>query len=466
MNAFGLNLQDALQKAANSAPQLLEIKSQIETQRAQSGAIQGAYDITLYGKANYAVDKTEQTSSFSGEERKKTNINFGAKKLFSTGTAIDIQAGHNISELIFGSNTGAFNPSTTIDPNPANQSMISISIKQSLLKNFMAREVELQNALAIANISTAEWQLKLVKQMVQAETESLFFLGATLEKQIAILRQLVSKTNRYAKLMEKRVGLGRADQVDLANARIQAVKSEGNLLGLEIQRDNIVRKLQSNIHSNQPLNLKDINLKTSVLNSIESPTKALETATNNRIDIKTIEAKLNPIRIQEQISKEKSKPSLDIVARGAYYGLDKDASSAWSENLGLDQPQFFIGVEFSWKPWSKEYKANQKGSIAQKSNLESQKSSLLHNLKRDIEIAFMQKDSAQKKLKQANRQIYSLGKRLREERKKFTQARGEQIVSLLYEIESLNAKIEQINAYKDARMAEASIRLHTHTYPY
>lgn len=127
--------------------------------------------------------------------------------------------------------------------NPGYTTRLELTARQPLWRNFLGRELELQQELASAGEIAPAYRLRLQLQGVQAETEQLAWALAALEEQLVVMRDLIALSQRFATLMENRRNLGRAEDLDVAAADAGLVAREGALLQLELARDDLRRRL-------------------------------------------------------------------------------------------------------------------------------------------------------------------------------------------------------------------------------
>ena len=93
-----------------------------------------------------------------------------------------------------------------------------------------------------------------------------------------------------------------------------------------------------------------------------------------------------------------------------------------------------------------------------------QKRNIEYQLKREIELAWLDRESASLLMRQAKYHVESLKKQKNIEQQKFHQARAEEIAIVRYDLEIIGAQTGYIDALERLRVAEAKLRLLTHSY--
>ncbi|MCL4748472.1 MAG: TolC family protein, partial [Burkholderiaceae bacterium] len=127
--------------------------------------------------------------------------------------------------------------------NPGYTTKLELTARQPLWRNFLGRELSLQQELAAAGLIAPAYRAKLQLQGVQAETEQLAWGLAAIEARITLMNDLIRLSRRFTELMEGRRTLGRGDDLDVAAAESNLVAREGALLQLELAREDLRRRL-------------------------------------------------------------------------------------------------------------------------------------------------------------------------------------------------------------------------------
>ena len=473
-------LEQALLLARKHSLKTLEWQALTNKIKAKSEGFEGAFDTTIYANAQNSADRSKSLQPTSGDSRDLTTVQIGAKKLFGSGTSIDMniesqRQNINYPEIATDPNNPAAAAqaqasasSLQVNPNPNFQNKISLTISQSLWKNFGAREVDLQKKIALSQSIAPYYTGKIFEQIIQAETEQLFWTLQKLNDQITVAQNLVKKSNRFSTLMKRRISMGRADEVDMASAESQSVFHEGNLLNLEIAAEEIREKIAYRISPNDP----DFSLK--IKANLTSPPLALPAKTRaaakkqgieTRLDIQQISKQIPAVQAEKDLAVEQGKPEINLWGNLSANGIAEKNSEANKDLKDFKQRAVTIGVSFSMPIGNTASTTGVQAAGFASQKLGFQKEIIARDFRQEIDRAFTNLESANKRRLQSEKNIYSLERQLKEERKKFDQARSEEIASIRFEMEVLAAKSNVIEAHYMARISESQIRLALHNYP-
>ncbi len=458
-----LTLEKALELSRTQSVDIKTAQAQLAAQEAREAAVDGVYDATIFSKFQLANDESEQNSNFAGTERNIRKTEVGIRKLFATGTNIEVSGSYEKSQTKF---QGP--PPPTVITNPAHTGNIQLTLRQPLWRNFLSREIRLQQRLQKAHSDTARLQVELRQQISQAETEQLYWNLSALNAQLQLAKQIAAKSRAFATIMRDRQEFGRADEIDVLNAESRAIQSDTQLLEIELNQGDVKQKLANklNLSSDQiVMPAENILAKPSLSVPAMEVSSALEVARQQRIDLKIVTNQMEPIRLQKKLAEEQYKPTVNLFASLGSNGIEPERQDAVSEPFDLDHKTTVVGVELEWKPFNRKSSYEAFAAQAQMKVAESEFQSGLQNLERDIKFAIHKLDSSAKQKAQAEQQLKFYNSKLRSDEQKFAQVRSEKAALLGHELEILHAKVSLLNAELGARQAEAMLRLATHAYP-
>ncbi|MBI2058588.1 MAG: TolC family protein [Nitrospirae bacterium] len=505
---FALDLEEALREARKNAVEIEEPQAELERAKADVRGVRAMYDWTLFGNSRWAQDRSEQASAFAGDRRDQAVGEFGARRLLPSATffqasvkhqrdftkfpAISAVAGADIpgggggatdsalptDAAAAGNGAGSVSSQAPpiLDPskfqtfNPAYGTRADFIIKQPLWRNWLGRELRLQEEVAGIGTVQPEYDRRIRLIAVQAETEQLFWALAGLEAHIGLTQTLLDKSRRFADLMRKRTALGRSDEVDVATADAAVIAMEGNLLNLETAADDVRHRLAIRLGSS--MDFADIRTpsesltRTPLASPAGSSKEAKDSALKTRQDLALIAAMRRSLGSHTALANEQQKPGVSLIGSMATSGLEGDAAPSLGDSV--DDPRhltYFVGLEFEMNLDRTGPRSKRESVSAQIAALSARARTIERDANREIELAFQALDSAARKKELAERHIRILEEKVRAEREKFQQARSEEVVVLRYEMEVLGAEADRITALREAREAEARLRLALHAYP-
>lgn len=479
VGAEAASLDALLADARRSAVELAEFEAARKEADAQSASALAAYDLVLFGKAQIYDDSGELSSTFSGDRRSQIGGEIGVRKLLPTATFLQAAIKHqrdyteyppppppSPSPIPGLPAQPGFDVSSFQSFNPGYTTRIELTARQPLWRNFLGRELQLQQELASAGKIAPAYRLRLQLQVVQAETEQLAWALAALEEQIVVMRKLIALSQRFATLMENRRALGRAEDFDVAAADAGLVAREGALLQLELARDDLRRRLA--VRTGRAVEaLPSLTLQADAPPLPVSDVAAARTyAAAHRHDLALLEASRAPLRTQQDLSREQRRPEVAIFGSLASSGLEGSFGRSVPDAVDdADHMTWAIGVEAQFNLDHTAPRAEGEAAMARLAALDAQRDVILRDVGREIELAFQALDGARRRLTQVERQREALVRKRDLARAQFRQARAEEIAILGYEIEVDNVELDRIDAQRALREAEARLRLALHAYP-
>lgn len=472
-------LDELLAAARRNAVELQEADALQREAEAQAAEFLGIYDPTLFGNARFVWDESPQTMAFAGDRRDQLLGEVGARKLFPTATFLQASLRHERAYT-------AYPPPPPPQPspipglpaqpvldvsafqsyNPAYTTRLELTARQALWRNFLGREFELQQELARAGLIRPGYERQLRLQVVQAETEQLWWALAAVEAQHALLTRILDLSDEFARQMGRRAQLGRAEDVDVAAAESAHVQREGALLQLDLARRELRRRLAIRT------GLDEARIGFAALAAAgegDMPgdaTGAVEQALQGRADLALIEASREPLRLQARLAREQQRPELGLLGSLGSTGLKGSAGRSVGDSVnGLDQLTWVVGIEVEVPLGNRGPKAREQAAGARLAALDAQAAVIRRDVQREVELALQLRDGARERLAQVERQREALQRKRDLTAQRFRQARTDGIAVVGYEIEVLNVDMERIAAMQSLREAEARLRMALHAYP-
>lgn len=462
LRAAPLTISQTLDLALKNSAALQSSAASAEASLAKVIESDAPYDPVFYAGFTKVDDKTPQVSQISANETELTSYKVGIKKFFSTGTVVDVSLQKNRTDLSYPpSSTPMFQPPI----NPFYQDQLSLSLRQPLWRNFLSREVKLARDLRSSAARQDRLKANLDRQILLARTEQLYWSLVAVDSQMYYLKEMVLLSKKFARSMENRRKYGRADAVDAANADAQQVAREQQYLNLEMQSFNLRTQLQNIL--NLPDSSKLIFNEDGFAQEntyLVTKERALQTVAQSRLDLKMLNEQQKPVVTQLKLAKEQAKPAVNAFVSVISSTLEATSSKALSKTTELETPKYSYGLELTWTIGSSKAKGSLLSSKSQLLALERQSDDMLREIKRDLSLAYFQKDMAVKQSEQASRHIQFLSKKRRAEQNKVDQARSDQVAVTGYKLEELAAKMDLIQAKLNGKKAESMVRLSMHAY--
>jgi|GEM_PF-5831824 len=458
------SLQELLKKSKENSPAIKQAEANYQSKLADIDGIQEAFLPEVFSKITLGSDQTEAVSPFGGEKTKIQAYELGIRKQFKTGTQVELSAKRDRARIVYPATVPMQFQSRF---NPAFNDAATIMLRQPILRNFMAREIE-YSRMALEGVAQAEQSMIEVNTQVQlAQTESYYWNLMALYERRAVVRRMLQTSKEFARLMQKRTQIGRGDFVDEVAAESQVIKIENDLLNIDIQIESLSERIASHVGVDRS---EVIYHAGELQSSYEGRFNSLETgpliskALANRKDLTASQNGLKPLESQIKLASEKLKPELNVFASYATTGIDTKGSDSLGKVVKLGHPNWAVGLEFKYKIGKKAAHAERTSARAKISAAKHQINSIEQTIRRDVRIAKKQLDQSAKSLSQARLQLKTLGRKRRAEQRRVNQARSEKIAVLGFKLEELGAKNNVIQAWLSQKTAIAELKLALHEY--
>jgi outer membrane protein TolC len=470
-------LGEVLSLTRNNSPELREWKATTAKAEHKANTVESAFDTTMYADTQMTNDKSDTIQTGAGDSREVTNSKIGFKRLFGTGTHLDLSYETQKQEFEYPEEAVTIDPSTgqpvqtfstNVDPNPNFQNALNLTINQPLWRNFWANEVDLRQKVAKGHAIAPRFTFKMYEQQIQAQAEQLFWTYKKLKGQVYIANIMVKKSKKFASLMKKRTKMGRADQVDVAAAESALVNQEGTLLNLEVAEEETRKRIAYLINPQFPdmayNSSADLSRNPLAL-STKSRKEAFTRGSQNRYDLKMITQQIASAQSERKLANEIGKPTINLWSKISSKGLGEDNGAADEQVNEFKRNSVTVGLSFNMTLGRTESRSEIAASTSEVLKLQAKQASIGRDFRKEVDLAFTSLEASERQKNQTNKNVASLQKQLSEELRKFKQARSEEISAIRFEIEVLAAKTSRIEAMYKARIAESRIRHAMHEYP-
>jgi len=294
------------------------------------------FDTYFTAQASYASDQFKKASSLMGSRSIETNYGVGFSKLLPTGTTLGLDLAHSRTHT----------NSSFASTNPAHEATATISLKQSLGKNFFGLIDRTNITITKLDIENAEWTSLDRIETALADVQKAYWKLAYLGEEVAVMRDMHAKAQELLQVYDKKRVFGLIEDPDYYGAQANVAKRQNNLLSaidaVHAARNHLLLLLnqdgrQVRITPKDPIALvsEEVDLN-----------EALRRAIANRRDYKKA---LNTVKMKNLdlvIKKNSMWPEIDLEASFARNGLNSAYEKAWEGISKENNPQYFAGVTF------------------------------------------------------------------------------------------------------------------------
>ena len=463
----GNQLTEALQIVRKNSPETPELEQKMLQVDSKKKALNQFFEPVLEFSGSHATDKSVSQAN-PWEKLTRHSGSASWKRQSSLGTRYSLELYHQVTRLEF----PAFErtPQTPVGPgdsfqiNPEFESGLKMQVEQPLLRHWMSREIELKKTIMDGEKIGPYFTRKIILQNIQGETEFLYVNLMEIRRKIKILKDILNLSTRFYKLMVKREHYGRAEKLDIADAKSREVEVSGQLLQLEIAEKQIYLSLKNRLNS-KPEDVISFRLMPMDQPFLKLPESSLEGmqayALKNRLELKMYEQSRDPLKIQLALAREEDRSDLSLFSTVQINAQETSSGDSFSK---MKNPKWAVGLRWTMPLGSHPLHSIQEEQGYQNKELDHKEQLVRFQIKKDLEIAFHQLQTSEDLVRQARSHQSILKSLLKEERKRISQARSDKVAAIRYEIDILKSEMDEVSAYKKAREAEALIRVASHAY--
>lgn len=397
-------------------------------------AEEAIYDTTLTAEINYEVDKAE--ASTGGRQRQNAaNWDIGVEKKFSWGSLLSFD---------FLNNRTSTTPST-VAATPAYSSDASVSLTQPLLYNSLG--IIDRSTVKLVKLDVSKLDLDLLDSIEAtiADVQKTYWDLVYAQGNLEVKKEALRIAKDFLTITKKQCDDGALEETDLFAAQANVGKRENELLEAHSDisdiSDNL--KLAMNFFADVDFLPTDKSLLNSI--SLEKNTNLL-LALENRRDFKKEKLTIESQDITIAMKKNSRLPQLDVVGTFTANGLAREMLNALGESSGLDDPTYYVGLEFSVPFENRKARSEFKQAELEKAkaiwNLKKIEKEIFIDISKSLRALNLHKQQASHNEKIETYQE----KKLKGEEKKYGFGRSSSDVIIRYQDDVLNARIALIKS--------------------
>lgn len=330
--------------------------------------------------ASGTIEQSEQQTTFSateGTSRDSRSWQVGARQRLRTGTELTLRA--NLDRSANNAGVNISNLTQTADA--------SLSLRQPLLRG---RRGEVNRAAinrAEAGIRAANQSLRQTVLAVLADTEEAYWEVALRQDALRLQQSSLQVAETLLEEARERERVGAATRIEVLQAEAARAEQQEDIISARQQLEDALDRLFTAMGrllpvdataAHPPVSVDDLPAGPASLNSF--PDLWRDALAHDPAIARQL-ARIDQVRIDTVTARDATRPDLDLVATGAYFGIDDEEASTAVDNLSEGQGYAWsVGMEITI-PW---------GFRAEKANLRATRQQLqqeelrLQNLKQDL----------------------------------------------------------------------------------
>jgi len=407
------------------------------------------FDTFLTATAGYSNDRSESSTTFSGNKKLENTYGLSLEKKFPTGTKVTLESSH----------TRAWSDSSFVSINPAVDAEAKVSLSQSLGRNFFGLQDRLKVKLAQLDIAHSRYiSLDDIEKSL-ADVQKAYWNLILKERELEIKKDMRKEAEKLYLRHKENYSLGLVEEPDLLASEAYLKQRENDVLIAELMLKTAENDLLFLLNrpgsevSIIPKDSLDFSLRKEDLYSV------LNSAVNNRRDYKALRNEALQKDISVRIDKNSLWPEIDLETSLARNGVDRKAGQAWSNVTSEDNPALFLGLTVKVPLENREAKSGYNISLAEKEKVLLRLKKTERLILRDVNNRVSAVNTLKRKA-EASKEILALQKeKLEAEEKRFKFGRSSSDLIIRYEEDLLNARISLANDLYNYKISRIDLDL-------
>lgn len=343
-DALILTLDNTVELALENSVEIQALNYEIDMSKNVSQRAKSVFDVYINGGADYTRNKQMLTPEDSGSFTKMNSYSISFSKKLASGTVVGIDAEHkDIDDYLYGVRDDA---------------NISISIKQSLGKNFFG--LEDRGLVNITNISAELSELisfDSIERQISSVQKAYWFLSLQ-DSFVSINKKMYDQALELYKIYEEKKLQGAAEEADFLAIKANLKNREKSVLLSVLNRDKAKNSLLVLLNNDD----MTLDITTDTLDNTDVKRvdiiESMNNAMANRRDYKINLLLARQNKIDLKLKKASLWPQIDLAASYGANGLDSSGRHAWSNVSNKADDSFYLGISFSMSLNNRAAKAN------------------------------------------------------------------------------------------------------------
>ncbi|UCC95243.1 MAG: TolC family protein [Candidatus Omnitrophota bacterium] len=426
-----LSLQEVSQLALKNSLDIQIVKFDAYIKRYDLDKAQSIFDTFLNLEANYTDDQKKPASIILGTKTLQNKYKVSLEKKLPTGTLLKLE----------GSQERDWSNSAFVSVNPATDAKATISLSQSIGKNFFGLADRLGIKITKLDIENSDWtSLDDISEALAAAQRAYWNL-ALKEEELKIKRALLGEARALHDIFKEKFDVGLAEEPDVFASAANLKLRENEVLVAELERNTAKNDLLFLLNENNT----DIQIKSrdtlDVSPSRISLGSALTEAIDNRRDYKRAKNYVLANKLDIILKKNSLWPEIDLEASFARNGLSTKYKKSWDGVFSEDNPELFLGIRVRIPFENRNAKADYNKAKLEKEkyffNLKKTERLILRQLNNQVASV----NTLAEEIKAYSEIVMLQEKKLEAEKKKLQYGRSSSDIVIRYEDDLLNARL-------------------------
>jgi outer membrane protein TolC len=295
------------------------------------------FDTYINMLASYRDDQRRPPTTILGSRSLEHDYSLSLEKLFPTGTTVAVEGAHS----------RGFTDSAFSSINPAIEATATVSLSQSLGKNFFGLIDRLNVEITKLDIESAGWISLDSIEASLAETQKAYWKLVLAEEELEIKKDMQKEAEGLYDVYQQKAELGLTEDPDIFASEANVLLRDSDVSVAELARETAKNNLLF------ILNQEDTTIEIKPQDKLDIKTEGVDlysqltTAINTRRDYKIAKNSVSSQEMDVKVKKNSLWPEIDLAASYTRNGLSSRYKNSWGQITNDDYPEVFVGITVS-----------------------------------------------------------------------------------------------------------------------
>lgn len=400
------------------------------------------YDTELTGEYKYTEDRLARSSAIAGKRETTVYQDMNLEKKLPAGTILSMGLTHE----------RGYTDSVFATLNPHHESTAEISVTQPLAKDFFG--IKTRNTIKVAALDSKNVGYTSSEKIEQtiALAQKAYWRLVLAYHEVGVRDQILSSAQKLSGVTKRNFELGTVEKAEFFAVEANLKERQKDLVLAKNRLSACINDLKLKLNLAKEVNIIPKDEPTFTEQEFDF-NRSLSAALANRKDYKVAKNEVKSKKLTLVMKRNSLWPQIDLVGTMKKNGIDSKFTKSFREITSEDNPEYIIGVEFSFSLENREASAEFKQ--AQMKQMQA-----LINLKKTECAVFVEVNDAVnygeacKKAAEYQSEAMKLQEsKYRAEQDSFNKGRSDIDRLIRYQQDYLNSQISYLNtiyAYNEA----------------
>ena len=356
-----LSLEYVVGTALENAEVYKDIAYDYEKANLTSMAVEAMEDWAVVGEANYNDDNTVKTSPFQPLRAKSWDWTLGFSKNFASGTLVKAGWTHTFTDLEYGPAVLGFGGGFLTR---FKQTLVSVNIEQSLLKDFFGYSYRKKRKAARLQGEAVRSGVRFQVENTTLNFMKLFYEAWLKQQRVFSVQKQLKRRERLLKVTQRKKERGVIEKPEYLQVQALVASTRSDLevarAELRTQWESLVINLKLPIEF---LTVDPIDIPTTLDNPMPNGNRACKGKRPEvTAEIVSLEKKMEALQSELDGVKNEALPDLKLVAGYQGNAIEQPTSPELNRQIfDGDGPAWSVGVKLAWPLDNSKNRADRRG---------------------------------------------------------------------------------------------------------